>query len=270
MRRAVARGECPLALLALAVEAVVPEGGVALRTRAASPAGAGLGGSSALLVCAIATLARAAGRPLDLASVERLGRDLEAGALRTPAGYQDHYPPLHGGCLALEGRPGGVTVERLGVDLGALSRRLRLVYTGAPHHSGITNWGVMRAYFDGERATVSALEEIAVLSRGVRAALRAGDLDGALDLVVREGAVRRRMAPGISTPAIDALDEAVRRAGALGTKVMGAGGGGSVLVCLRGDREPAGLAAALAGGGGEPLPCRLVSRGLDLSDVPAR
>jgi D-glycero-alpha-D-manno-heptose-7-phosphate kinase len=128
----------------------------------------------------------------------------------------------------------------------------------------------MRAYFDGERTTVAALREIAAISRALREALRRSDLDAALALVVEEGAVRRRMAPGVATPAIDALDAAARRAGALGTKICGAGGGGCVLVLLRDEREPEGLAAALAAGGGTPLPCRLVERGLETTEGDGR
>ncbi len=252
---------------------MVPEGGVRLTASATSPAGAGLGGSSALLACVVGTLAHAAGRPLAPEAVRRLSQDLETWIIHGPTGYQDYYPPLLGGCLALEGGFGGVSVERLPVDLGALSSRLRLVYTGAPHHSGITNWGAMRAWFDGEAATVGALQEIAGLSRELRAALRRGDLDGACETIVAEGRVRLRMAPGIATPAIEALDAAVRAAGALGTKVMGAGGGGCVLVILRDEgasTTPApALERALATGAGQVLPCRLVAQGLVLREGTA-
>jgi D-glycero-alpha-D-manno-heptose-7-phosphate kinase len=269
LRKAVAAGGGPARLLARAVDAVCPEGGVRLVTSATAPAAAGLGGSSALLGCAVATLRRARGEKLDLEGTRRLSQDLETWVVGGPTGYQDYYPPLFGGCLALEGRPGGVAVERLPVDLEALSRRLRLVYTGVPHESGITNWGALRAWFDREPATVGALTEIAGVARETRAALRRGDLDEALRRVVAEGKVRVRMAPGISTPGIAALDEAVRAAGALGTKVMGAGGGGSVLVVLRDEREPEGLARALATGGARALPCRLVQEGIRLEEVRA-
>ena len=270
LRAALASGGGPTKLLARAVECVVPEGGLSLTTSAESPAGAGLGGSSALLACVVATLAAAAGRPLEKEAVRRLSQDLETWVVRGPTGYQDYYPPLFGGCLALEGRPGGVVVERLDVDVVALSRRLRLVYTGAPHHSGLTNWGAMRAYFDAEPGTTRALGEIAGIARAVRDALRGNDLDRALALVVEEGAVRRRMAPGIATPAIDGLDAAVRAAGAVGTKILGAGGGGSVLVILRDEREPERLARALSTGGARPLPCRLVSQGLSIESTSPR
>lgn len=253
-------------LLLRGVAAVVPEGGVAVRASTTSPQGAGLGGSSALLACAMATLAHAVGRPRPLEEVRRLAQDVETAMLRAPTGYQDYYPPLFGGCLALTSRVGGVGVEPLAVDLAALGRRLRLVYTGVPHHSGLTNWGVMRAYFDGEPATVAALTEIADVAARVARALRAGDLDAALALVVAEGAIRVRMAPGVSTPAIATLDAAVRRAGALGTKVCGAGGGGCVLVVLRDDREPPGLASALGSVGGRTLPVRLVAQGFAVTE----
>lgn len=262
LRRTLQSGSCPAPLLTLAVEALVPEGGLSLETEAEAPAGSGLGGSSAVLACAAATLLRAAGREADLHRVQRLAQDVETRIVRGPTGYQDYFPPLFGGCLALEGKPGQVEVERLPVDLVSLTRRLRLVWTGAPHQSGITNWGALRAYFDGEAATVRALHEIADIAREVRSALRRGDLEKALRLVVVEGGVRRRMAPGISTPQIEALDAAVKAAGALGTKVMGAGGGGSVLVCLKDEREPLGLEEALKTGGARPLPCRLVAEGL--------
>lgn len=255
-----------LRLLARVVESVAPEGGVELVASTTSPQGAGLGGSSALTACAVATLAAAVGRPLPPEDARRLAQDVETTILRTPTGYQDYYPPLFGGCLALRGGVGGVAVERLPVDLAALSRRLRVVYTGVPHHSGLTNWGVMRAFFDGEVATVAALSEIADVSARVASALRRGDLDAALALVVAEGAVRRRMAPGVSTAQIDALDAAVRAAGALGTKVCGAGGGGCVLVVLRDEREPAGLRAALTAGGGRALDVALVAEGLVVTE----
>jgi D-glycero-alpha-D-manno-heptose-7-phosphate kinase len=252
----------PLKLLALAVEALPPAGGFTLTTSATSPAGAGLGGSSALLVTVLGALQSARGETHESHRLRALAQDIEARVVRGPTGYQDYYPPLLGGLLELTGRPGGVDARPLPVDLASLERRLRLVYTGEPHESGLTNWGSLRAYMDGEEPTVRALSSIADCAREVADALRAGDLDRALEAVVDEGSVRRRMAPGVSTPAIEALDEAARAAGALGTKVCGAGGGGCVMVVLPAGAPPAGLSAALQRPGMRELPVRLVARGL--------
>jgi D-glycero-alpha-D-manno-heptose-7-phosphate kinase len=255
-------GRSTLPLLAEAVLAVGPRAGLTLTTDAGSPAGAGLGGSSALLCAALAALLAAEGRRLAPMALQALAQDVETRVLRKPTGYQDYLPPLFGGCLAIEGAPGGLQVETLPTDLAALERRLRLVYTGAPHESGLTNWGVVRAYLDGESATIEALHETAAISRAVRAHLRAGDLDAALRLVIADGALRRRMAPGVSTPAIEALDEAARRAGALGTKVLGAGGGGCVLIVLEAGASGAEVDALLQAGPGRPIPLHLDPRGL--------
>ena len=167
----------PLMLLARAVLAVAPSTGVTLMTDAGSPPGAGLGGSSALLCAVLGALSAGLDRATDARALQALAQDVETRLLRTPTGYQDYYPPLLGGCLALEGGVGGTTIERLDVDLPALAARLRLVYTGVPHDSGITNWGVLRAYFDGEptrsrpctssppRAVVSARRSARGISR---------------------------------------------------------------------------------------------------------
>lgn len=236
---------CALPLLSEAVRAVAPETGLTLSTHATGPAGAGLGGSSALLAAVLGALFVATGRDPDPRAIQALGQGLETRLLRKPTGYQDYYPPLLGGCLALEGAVGGLRIERLDVDLEALAARLRLVYTGEPHVSGDTNWRTYRAYFDGEAHTVNALHELASISRRMRDSLRAGDLETALDLVVDDGTVRRRMAPGVDTPGIQAIDAAVRAAGARGTNVCGAGGGGCVLVVLAADTDPEAVDAAL-------------------------
>ncbi len=265
LARALDRGGAPLGLLGRAVRALAPDGGLVLQTESESPSGAGLGASSSLLVSVLAALLDAQDRE-DEIRPERLvplAVDLETTLLGRPTGYQDFYPPLLGGCLALEGRPGGVVAERLDVDLDALAARLRLVWTGTPHVSGDTNWNTVRAFLDGEDATVAAIHEIAEASLAVRERLLADDLDGALRAVAREGSVRRRMAPGVTTPTIDALEEAVREVGAVGTKILGAGGGGCVLVVLPGP-DAAAVDEVLERGPWRPLELRLTAEGLRL------
>jgi D-glycero-alpha-D-manno-heptose-7-phosphate kinase len=127
---------------------------------------------------------------------------------------------------------------------------------------------VLKAWFDGEPATRSALVEIAEVARLAAQALEARDLDRALALVVREGGIRRRMAPGVSTPGIESLDRAAREAGAVGTKILGAGGGGSVLV-VGPDPFPPAVDAALARGPWQVLPLTLSETGLRVECRPS-
>ena len=255
-----------LPLLGQAVAALGGEHGVRVRTRSQSPKGAGLGGSSALMVALLGALRHAAGEDYRGKGLLELAQDLETRLLRTPTGYQDYHPPFYGGCLALEGAPGGVLTEHLhDVDLQALGRRLRLVYTGEPHHSGITNWGIVRAFLEGRAHAVGSLEAIAANARAVREALRTGDVEAALEGAVEDGALRKRMAPRISTPTLKALDATARKAGALGTKILGAGGGGCLLVVLGPSSDPKEIDRALAAGPGEVLPLRLATTGLKVA-----
>lgn len=233
LRAALTEDNCPLPLLGLAaVHATEDPSGLRIETEAGSPSGAGLGGSSALLVALVGALQ--AVRETELSNTQhlRLAQNIETALLGTPTGFQDYYPPLHGGCLALSVQVNEMTCEHVPLDLKALSKRLRVVYTGAPHHSGITNWGVVRAWFEKDGPVRDAMRAIAANARQVAQALRTNDVDAALLGVIEDGRIRRALGEEVVTPQIQALDEQVRAAGALGTKVLGAGGGGCVLVVL--------------------------------------
>lgn len=269
IRTALYTGTCQLPLLARAALAAAPSGGFTLTTNAQSPSGAGLGGSSALGGAMIAALHAARGIEIDKVAIQRIAQDLETSLMRKPTGYQDYYPPLYGGLLALEGATGGVQVERLPVDLDALAARLRLVYTGEPHVSAVTNWETVRAFIEGESHAQSSIRALAELSLSQRDAFRSGDVDAALRIAVNDGQFRQRMAPGVSTAEIERIDAGVRDAGAVGTKICGAGGGGCVMVILEADPGTHGpvdawLDANLASGGSRQMPLRLDPEGLQV------
>lgn len=242
-----------------------------LTTDAQSPVGAGLGGSSALLITVLAALQYADDlrNPMQANALARLAQDIETRLLGTPTGYQDYWAPLVGGCLALTGAPGNVVCEPLRVDLEALEDHLLLLYTGQPHHSGWVNWEVVKAWIDGDPTVRSAFDDIAAIARALEGALRREDLDEALDLIVAEGARRRATWPGIATPTLDALADLAERTGARGLKILGAGGGGSALLVLdtpeqRGAVETA-LAALQTPDPVRQLPLRLSRSGVRIS-----
>jgi D-glycero-alpha-D-manno-heptose-7-phosphate kinase len=267
LERSLAAGRPALGLLLRAVAVAGNEpSGLAIETRTTAPAGAGLGGSSALLVALLAALDALAGRARPAEALLGLAQEIETSVLAGPTGYQDYYPPLLGGCLALEGGIGGPRVERLPVDLEALSRRLRLVWTAAPHVSTGPNGAVLAAWLRGEPSAVEGLEGVRREAAAAREGFRRGDLEPALAAVLREGALRRKLAPGVDGPATRAVDRAARQAGALGTKILGAGGGGCVLVVLP-EPTPAGFDDALAAGPGQPLPLALTAEGLRIEEA---
>lgn len=207
-----------------------PQGGVLIRTRSHSPVGAGLAASSALCVAAIAALKTLKGEEqLELDAFVRLCIDLEARVMGTPAGCQDFYPAINGGLQEIKFSLGELDSSPLDVDLNEISKRAMLVYTGRPHHSGLNNWEVFKAFIDGEGEVRSALSEIGYTAVQMAGALKSADWNAVGRLLGREWAQRQRLSPLVTTPTINALIEEAEAAGGSG-KVCGAGGGGCVVI----------------------------------------
>ena len=250
-----------LPLLAHLVRFFRPPTGLVLTTDSEAPAGAGIGGSSAMAVAICAALDRLTGAGLGLRDWIHISRDAEAIVIRVPTGTQDHYPPAYGGTSAIHLAPGGERREELGVDLDELERRLVLCYTGKPRQSGINNWEVFKAHLNGDRRVWRNLEQIAIVAQHVRAALERGRWRELGRLVREEWEFRRRNLPTISTPTIDRIIAAARRQGALGGKVCGAGGGGCLALVIEPEARGR-VEAAVRSAGGELLPIRIDRQGV--------
>lgn len=253
-----------LPLLAHLVRFFRPRTGLTLTTDSQAPAGAGIGGSSAMAVAICAALDRLTGAALRLEDWIHISRDAEAIVIRVPTGTQDHYPPAFGGASAIHLDPGGERREEVGCDLDELERRLVLCYTGKPKQHGINNWEVFARHIRGDKRVFRNLAQIADVARLLFVALNRNDWGETGRLIREEWAFRRRNLPTISTPVIDRLIAATRRRGALAGKVCGAGGGGCVALLI----DPAArsrVEAAVLEAGAEVLP-----HGIDREGVRIR
>jgi D-glycero-alpha-D-manno-heptose-7-phosphate kinase len=250
-----------LPLLAEIVKFFRPPGGLTLTTNSEAPAGAGIGGSSAMAVAICAALDRCTGAGRSKVDWIHISRDAEAIVIHIPTGMQDHYPPAFGGAAAIELMPGGERRIEINVNLDELERRLVVCYTGKPRKSAINNWGVFKAHIDNKKSVVNNLERISQIAQQMRAALEAGDWAETGRLMHDEWTFRRRNLPTISTRTIDRIIENARRKGALAGKVCGAGGGGCIVLLIepeaRGRVETAVLEA-----GGELLPMVIDRQGV--------
>ncbi|MGE0393448.1 MAG: GHMP kinase [Vicinamibacterales bacterium] len=249
------------AFLTMAGSGRLAAAGFTLTTDCASPAGAGIAGSSALAVAAGAALARATGAPVEGEALLELVKNVECQTIHVPTGLQDYRPALYGGTAALELRVDGPRRVELPVPAQELERRIVLCYTGAPRNSGTNNWEITRRHLDGDRFIFDCFERIRDTAVTMRAALARGDWDGVAAALRDEWANRTRLAPGVTTPAIDALLAAAGRAGATAGKVCGAGGGGCLFCLTPPDRRDA-VAAALEAGGARLLPFSIETEGL--------
>jgi len=257
--RAAPRFQLPL--LAHAVDFFAPECGVDIETSSDAPAGAGISGSSALLIALSTSLNKLTGRGYKLEKIREIAQNIEARVIRVPTGSQDYYPAMYGGISAVELNADGIRWDPLPVDQAELNSRFVLAYTGEPRNSGINNWEVMKAYIDGSASVQRNFDLIASIANQMRRALLQQDWPQVGRLLAEEWTHRCKNAPGITTPLIDRLVDTAAAVGAMGAKVCGAGGGGCVLFLSEpGARDR--IKEVIVQQGATVLPAQVASRGV--------
>ncbi|MDT8068238.1 MAG: GHMP kinase [Terriglobia bacterium] len=255
-------------LAAYLVKFFAPEGGFRMETHSESPAGAGISGSSALMIASTAALAKFTGRELGLEETRVLAQNIEAQLIQVPTGCQDYYPALYGGASAIHLDPDGIHREAIPVPLEELDSRFVLAYTGAPRQSGINNWEVFKSHIDGNKKVFRNFENITAIAQAMHAALANGKWREVARLIREEWKLRRTNAPGITTPFIDKLVDVAKKNGGLAAKVCGAGGGGCVLFFAEPDTRER-VENALRAAEATILPFRVAREGLSVQVVAA-
>lgn len=253
-----------LPIPALLVRYFAPECGFTMETSSEAPAGAGISGSSALMIAVSTALNKLTGRGHKLEKLREISQNIEAQVIRVPTGAQDYYPAMYGGVSAVELTPAGITRNALPVSANELDQRFVLVYTGAPRNSGINNWEVMKGHIDGNRSIHRNFDRIAEIANSMRGALEAHDWDTAGRLMREEWSYRRKNIPGITTPLIDELVATARRAGSTGAKVCGAGGGGCVVFLVTPEAKDK-VSGALRQAGADVLNAAMAPKGVRVS-----
>jgi D-glycero-alpha-D-manno-heptose-7-phosphate kinase len=203
------------------------------------PVGAGLGGSSAVGVAAVAALAASRGEKMSPTALAELSREIETTDLGVPGGRQDHYAAAYGGALGLRFFAGHVEVRSIPVSARTrteLERRCLIVYTGQSRISGETITAVMNAYRQRDAHVLEALKRMRETAEQMPDALASGNVDALAALVTEQWTHQRSLHPAIPTPVIDEIIARASDAGAVGAKALGASGGGCVLVIARANR----------------------------------
>ena len=238
-----------------------PEGGFELETNSESPAGAGISGSSALMIATTAALAKFSGRQLALEQIREIAQNVEAQIIRVPTGCQDYYPALYGGVSAIHLDPDGIHHEAVRVAAEELDHRFVLAYTGAPRQSGINNWEVFKRHINGDRRIYGNFERIGQIARAMHDAVAHAEWQDVARLLREEWKLRKTNSPRISTPLIEKLVKVASKAGAQAAKVCGAGGGGCVVFLTETENKDR-VAAAIRENGGQVLGASVAREGL--------
>lgn len=224
------------------------DGGIEITSISDVPSrGTGLGSSSAYTVGLLNALYAYLGQH---AGAERLARqtcEIEIERCNAPIGKQDQYAAAYGGLQYIQFNPD----ESVFVDpvicttetRSLLQRRLLMLYTGISRSTNAV-LQEQRANTERDEQRRQSLRAMTQLARDLREALCRNDLD-TFGAVLHEGwMMKRRLASGISSSQIDTWYEQARRAGAVGGKILGAGGGGFLLVYAPEERHEA-ITAAL-------------------------
>jgi D-glycero-alpha-D-manno-heptose-7-phosphate kinase len=194
--------------------------------------GTGLGSSSTYTVGLLHALHAFAGRHVDARRLAEEACAIELDRLGKPIGKQDQYIAAYGGLQFIRFEPDGVLVEPLrpgGEFRQDLEEHLLLLYTGVTRRAEAILGEQQRNLEEGDAALDGAvrLRDLAV---DLRAAILDRRLSAVGEILDAGWAIKRGLASGISTPQIDEWYATARTGGAIGGKVVGAGGGGFLLL----------------------------------------
>jgi D-glycero-alpha-D-manno-heptose-7-phosphate kinase len=216
------------------------EQGVEITTLADVPSsGTGLGSSSSVTVGVLQALYTYCGRIVEAESLARQACEIEIERCKKPIGKQDQYIAAYGGMRRFRFLPNGVVeAEDIGLSSSSaqrLNRNLMLFYTNTTRSASVV-LAEQQNNIPDRLAFLDALQDIA--ERGA-ACLRKGNWDEFGRLLHENWELKKNLASGITNSQIDALYEAARRAGAMGGKIAGAGGGGFLLLYCPLDKQDA-------------------------------
>jgi D-glycero-alpha-D-manno-heptose-7-phosphate kinase len=198
------------------------------------PSGTGMGSSGAYTVCLLKGLVRARCIAITAGALAESASEIEIDVLGEPVGKQDPYVAAHGGICAYTFHPDGhVDVEPLELHpsvLGRLRDHLLLFYTGEARSASKMLSDQDERSKAGDTRMIENLHRTKELGHRSRELLERGDLDGYAELMHEHWQHKRRRSPGMTGERVDRLYALAREHGTLGGKLVGAGGGGFLLL----------------------------------------
>jgi D-glycero-alpha-D-manno-heptose-7-phosphate kinase len=220
--------------------------------------GSGLGSSSTVTVGSLHAMYAYLGEIVSAARLAREACGIEIDILKKPIGIQDQFIAAYGGLRFFEFQSDGeVKVEKVGISTEShreLNNNFLLFYTGVARRAD----AILTEQKNNIRDKRPILREIKQMAIQARKDIETGNFDSFGTLLHQSWELKKRLAGSISNGTINDLYESARRAGAIGGKITGAGGGGFLLLYVPYERHTA-VRAAL--NGLQELPFRLESDG---------
>jgi D-glycero-alpha-D-manno-heptose-7-phosphate kinase len=211
--------------------------GVELTSVADVPANSGLGSSSSFTVALLNALHTYRRRFCTSRELAEQACHLEINRLGEPIGKQDQYIAAFGGVTAFKFEPdGSVEVEPVPASdevLDELQNNLCIIYSGVERAASIVLSEQGKRVNDLDQGTIERMNRIKALGHEVRRILVTGNIDAYGELLHEHWTNKRKLASKMTDSTIDEHYDAARKAGAIGGKLMGAGGGGFFMFYAR-------------------------------------
>jgi D-glycero-alpha-D-manno-heptose-7-phosphate kinase len=192
--------------------------------------GTGLGSSSTVTVGALQALYTLLG---EIVPAERLAKEacnIELDILHKPIGVQDQYIVAYGGLRFMEFLPDGrVITEKVKLQTEhrrRLNDNLMLLFTGVTRSAD----KILKEQKKNIDDRLVVLRQLKQMAYTARQELEAGNIDAIGALLHESWELKKTLATQITNKSIDHMYDAARRAGAIGGKITGAGGGGFLLL----------------------------------------
>ncbi len=215
---------------------------IELHSTADVPAGCGLGTSSSFTVALLNGLHAYKREFITQQQLAEEACHIEIDILGEPIGKQDQYLAAFGGltCLTFE-KDGYVLVEPLHVAneiLDQLENNLILFFTGQERSASEILRDQDTKSMNDDPDIVQNLHHIKEIGLATRKYLEKGQVDMVGELFHIHWETKKKRSSHISNPTIDECYETARKNGALGGKLIGAGGGGFLMFyCKNGDKH---------------------------------
>jgi D-glycero-alpha-D-manno-heptose-7-phosphate kinase len=206
---------------------------IEITTLADIPAGTGLGSSGSFTTALLRALHAHARSIVDARELAEQACHIEIERLGEPIGKQDQYIAAFGGltCLTFRG-DGAVEVLPLALDDDtrySLEDNLLLFFTGFSRSASAILKDQDQRTKENDSLMLDSLHEVKEIGLRSKAALESGNLAAFGKLMHEQWANKRKRSGGTSNPQIDAWYDTARNNGAVGGKLIGAGGGGFLM-----------------------------------------
>ena len=229
-----------LDLVKAAIKVMGIKNGLHLFLHSDMPPGSGLGASSTMTVALVGTLRHWLKIPLSEYDIAELAYRIEREEAGIKGGRQDQYAATFGGFNFIEFLADKTIVNPLRIKqeiLNELEYRLLLCYTGKTRLSAGIIDDQVGSYIKRKGDVVCALDETKALAIAMKNALLLGQIDEFGVLLHEAWQCKKRFSDKITDPNIEQLYYSARQNGALGGKLLGAGGGGYLLLLCEFDKR---------------------------------